>query len=250
MAFGRTSLELFSKHRRVANLTIRIPNCRPTQSQHFTTNLAHVDNKTNSSLPLWQVPFFFLAGKSQGLTFGFSVRRVFFPSGKVNIAMENPPFLMGIYRETMGGYSSAMWLRVRWSQTSFLKAERWWKLLRRVGKHRLKAKELFMFLRSSIQAGCGMWDVGCELGEEGCELWVMGWWVAMGDASKVFRPPPMTAIPKIEPFLIVHRNKNWRPYFHDQDTSIFFGHKFDLLIPAIWYVNLVFLVGQDFIWWV
>ena len=66
---------------------------------------------------------------------------------------------MGIYRETLGVYSRCYWLRVRWSQTSFLKAERWWKPPRRVGKHRLKEKELFMFLRSSIQAGCGMWDV-------------------------------------------------------------------------------------------
>ena len=68
-----------SKNRRVANLTIR-PNCRPTQSQHFATNNAHVENKKNSSLHFGKYPFF-LAGKSQWLTFVFSVRRVSLPSG-------------------------------------------------------------------------------------------------------------------------------------------------------------------------
>lgn len=59
-----------------------------------------------------------------------------------------------------------------------------------------------MFLRSSIQAGCGMWDASWVKRDV-----VLGDVMMRGGCLKSIQTPPNDPIPKIEPFLIVHRKK-------------------------------------------
>ena len=137
---------------------------------------------------------------------------------------------MGIYRETLGDIPVLL-AEGPVKSTSFLKAERWWKLPRRVGKHRLKEKELFMFLRSSIQAGCGMWDASWVKRDV-----VLGDVMMRGRCLKSIQTPPMTQFRKLNHSSLCIGTKNGGLTFMIKTHHFFW--------PQVWFVNSSYLVRQ------